>query len=244
MLKRKTKTPLQPRVISPLIVGPFLRVPHYKKPRPVADFLYEEVENTEERVEPKLKVILLKTIDELGIPGDVVEVERDYGRFQLISAQAAVYASEYNLSKYRNLRDSGGVDRHGPSSAFVMPTVKRLKTEVILVWVNGEHPWTINKRMVRVAFRAAGYVVPEECIRLPETPISGPDVEGKQGKDFACEITINGVEKVHVRCMIQHVGQPLRLRWQYAPRHVLLEEEQGQLLDSMPLQVLESEDYF
>ncbi|KAH9424013.1 54S ribosomal protein L9, mitochondrial [Dermatophagoides pteronyssinus] len=230
ILKRKVRLPSQPSLISPLIVGPFLKDrPHFREPRPVADFIYEEVED--------------KTVDEIGVPGDIVEVERDYGRFSLLSSNRAVYASPYNLNKFKQLIEAGSKDRVGPSSAFVGPTLKKLANDVIIVVMNDEHPWTLKPCHVRIGLRAAGYLVPEECIRLPDTPINGPDIEGKQGKDFAVTVTINNRETVNVRCLLHHKGHTLRLNWNRKPRHILL-DEQKELLESMPCKdALEEDEY-
>lgn len=243
-LKRKVRLPSQPKPFSPLAVGPFLRThPFYQPPRPVADYIYDEVEQKPE-VEPKLKLILLATVDELGIPGDVVEVDREFGRHHLLSSQIAVYADDYNLAKYRELIEGGSHDRSGPSSAFVMPTIKRLSKEVIIVPVNDINPWTLTVDHLRIAFRSAGYTVPNECITLPETPISGPNVEAYQGKDFAVKLTINNKETVHVRCLIHHKGLPLRLDWNREPRFIALPDEQGELLKTMPTtEAIQEEDF-
>ncbi|KAH9424002.1 mitochondrial ribosomal protein L9 [Dermatophagoides pteronyssinus] len=244
ILKRKVRLPSQPSLISPLIVGPFLKDrPHFREPRPVADFIYEEVEDSEKIEESKLKLILLETVDEIGVPGDIVEVERDYGRFSLLSSNRAVYASPYNLNKFKQLIEAGSKDRVGPSSAFVGPTLKKLANDVIIVVMNDEHPWTLKPCHVRIGLRAAGYLVPEECIRLPDTPINGPDIEGKQGKDFAVTVTINNRETVNVRCLLHHKGHTLRLNWNRKPRHILL-DEQKELLESMPCKdALEEDEY-
>ncbi len=249
LLKRKVKLPNQPKPTSNLVVGPFIREHRwYQKPRPVADYIYEEVEQEKKPPPsgdgPKLKVLLLATVDELGVAGDVVDVDRDFARHRLLSSQAAVYADPYNLAKYRSLIEEGSKDRTGPSSAFVMPTVKRLAREVIVLTVNDLKPWTLTADHVRVAFRAAGYAVPNECITLPATPIRGPDVEGLQGRDIAVKVTINGQETVHVRCLLHHKGLPLRLDWDREPRFAALPEEQGELLRTMPVkEAIKDEDF-
>lgn len=244
ILKRKVKLPSQPSLQSKIIVGPFLKEkPNFHTPRPVADFIYEEVEDTDLKEESKLKLILLKTVDELGVPGDIVEVDRDFGRFNLISSKKAVYASPYNLKFYKELIETGSKDRVGPSSAFVGPTIKRLANEVVIVVMNDENPWIIQPKHIRIAIRAAGYHVPEDCIELPKQAIQGPDIEGKQAKDFAITITINNKEKVNVRCMIHHKSLPLRLNWNRKPRYILL-EEQRELLEKMPCKdALEEDEY-
>ena len=250
ILRRKTRPPYMQRIVNPYVIGPFFessqKQPHLEELR---DHLYDEVEDTNTRPLGTMKVILLQHVDELGIPGDIVEVPVPYGRFQLISAKKADYYCDYNLKKYKSLIESGAEGRTGPSSAFVMTTVRKLANEVVLVEMNPREQWQVEKRHVKVALRKAGYVVPEEAIELPKTPINGPDIENKEGKDFAIEITINNQEKVAVRCMIHHIGQSLSPNWFRAPRFVLLPEEQSELLSKMPVQErpeeeLEKEDEY
>ena len=181
-------------------------------------------------------------MDEIGVPGDVVEVDREFARHRLLSARIAVYADEFNLKKYRELIKSGSMDRSGPSSAYVMPTVKRLVNEVIILTMNSKNPWTITRDHIRIAFRLAGFSVPNECITLPQTPITGPNIEEYEGKDFVVILTINDREKVNVRIMLHHDGQPVRLDWNRKPRYALLPEEQGELLESMPCKEAKQDD--
>ncbi len=237
ILKRKV-LPLMPEtLINPLIVGPFLKEKiKYEEPREVADYIYDYVQNTSSRKYDTIKIILLKHVEELGVAGDIVDVNRPIARFQLISGGFADYASPYNLIKYKDLIESGAKGKVGPSSAFVFSTVRRLAKEVILVEMNDKEEWIIDRSHVRIALRKAGFVVPQNSIELPKTPISGPDIAGKQGKDFAVMITINGQEKVPVRCVVHHLGQPIKPNWFRAPRFVLLPEEQSELLATMPVQ--------
>lgn len=243
ILRRKVKLPSQPHKVNSFIVGPFLKDKYkYLEPRPVADFIYEEIEEFEAQEQPKLKLLLLKTIDELGVPGNIVEVDADYGRFHLLSSNAAVYASDYNIKLFEDLIKVGSEQHSGPSSAFVGSTIKKLVNDVILIVMNDLNPWTITPKHVQIGLRAAGYCVPLECISLPSTPITGPDLEQKQGKDFAVEITINNHEKIHVRCLLHHKSLPLRNNWDRNPRFILL-EEQTDLLESMPSKEMD-EDLF
>lgn len=229
--------------MSELVIGPLWDKPRYKEPRPVADLIVDVVEQTPV-VDPKLKVILLQTVDEIGVPGDIVDVDRDFARFELLSSNSAAYYNEFNAKKYSKLIEIGAQGRSGPSSKYVNATIKKLSQEVIIVVMNDEHSWTIERKHVRIALRAAGYFVQDESlIKLPETPISGPNVAEYQGKDFAVELTINNKEKVNVRCLLHHKGQPLRLDWNTEPRYPLL-EEQAELLESMYAKPAKSEDEF
>ncbi|XP_054153972.1 39S ribosomal protein L9, mitochondrial-like isoform X2 [Oppia nitens] len=243
ILKRKVRPLYGQRLKNPYIVGPlFNDILHYKEPREVTDMIYDEVEDTDDQSLGKMKVILMDHIEELGVAGDVVEVDASYARFHLLSARKAVYYCDYNLNKYKDLIESGAEGRVGPSSAFVLTTVRQLAKECILVEMNDKHEWLIQKRHIRIAFRKTGYTVPEEAIQLPEIPITGPDIEGKEGKDFAVHIVINNQETVAVRCMVHHLGQELAINWMRAPRFVLLPEQQSQLLAQMPVLPMLEED--
>jgi len=236
ILRRKTRPLYSQRLKNELIVGPlFNDIIHYPEPRDERDFIYDVLEDSNARPLGLMKVILLKHVEELGVPGDIVEVSVPFGRFQLISAKKADYYCDYNLKKYKDLIESGAKDRVGPSSAFVMTTVRRLAKEVVLVEMNDKEEWVLQKWHIRLAFRKAGYVVPEEAIQLPDTAITGPDIAGKEGKDLAVHVTLNNQEKVWVRCMVHHLGQPLTPNWFRSPRFVLLPDEQTELLASMPV---------
>lgn len=233
IVKRRTLPPFRRDRINPLIVGPLLRENIINKYRDPADYIYDYVEDTDLRPSKPIKVLLINHVDELGVPGDIVEVDQERARFELILSGLATYASPFNLKKYQNLIEKRDKERIGPSSPFSRVTVKRLEKEVIEVVVSDNVEWTLQKWHVKVALRKAGYNVPDYAIELPKTEISGPDIQGKEGKDFAVTVTINNHEKVPVRCCIHHAGLPLKEHWFRAPRTILLPEEQGELLGSM-----------
>ena len=60
---------------------------------------------------------------------------------------------------------------------------------MLAIVMNKESEWTLEPWHVRVAFRKAGIVVPEEAITLPEKKISGPDLN-LEGKDFVVTVTV------------------------------------------------------
>lgn len=57
------------------------------------------------------------------------------------------------------------------------------------VIMNRENPWTLKPWHIRVAFRKAGVIVPEEAIELPPKEIKGPDMN-IQNKEFYVTITV------------------------------------------------------
>lgn len=56
--------------------------------------------------------------------------------------------------------------------------------------MNMEEPWTLKPWHIRVSFRKCGYIVPEYAITIPETPISGPNMD-LEGKEFFVTVTVS-----------------------------------------------------
>ena len=60
---------------------------------------------------------------------------------------------------------------------------------IMYVSMNKNQPWVIEPWHIRVAFRKAGVIVPEETIIMPPEPITGPDYD-LQDKEFAVTIKV------------------------------------------------------
>jgi len=52
-----------------------------------------------------MKVLLIKEVSTLGVPGDVVEVRPGYARNYLLPQRLAVPPSEHEMTRYANLRE-------------------------------------------------------------------------------------------------------------------------------------------
>ena len=66
-----------------------------------------------------------------------------------------------------------------------------LSRQVLTVSMNLEQPWVLQPWHLSVAFRKAGFVVPERCLQMPTAAIEGPDVEGLEGKEFIVTVTVS-----------------------------------------------------
>ncbi|KAK4320042.1 hypothetical protein Pmani_009064 [Petrolisthes manimaculis] len=199
-------------------------------------FIYELVEDTNIKKKEPVKVILKTAIDGLGSLGEVVEVKPNRARNHLLLQDLAVYASPENIEKYASLIQKRS-DEDQPSSPFALKTVKMLLKRVVSVSMNLHNPWTIEPWHLRVAFRRAGIIVPEEAFTLPPQPICGPDLS-LQNKEFAVKVKINGKEEATVRCRINHfASQPTeRLpcpanHWQYPAEPIF--PEQAAILEEL-----------
>ena len=237
ILKRRLPTPLRPRWESPFIVGEYIKDlnPHPGNPEDHDLYDHNDYKQTDELdvARPKVKVILLKHVDTIGAAGDVVEVDADIARYQLLLPKNAVYASEFNLNWYKELI-TGADKQAGPSSLLSPVTIKRLALEVFAVTMSDVNPWIVEKWHIRNALRTAGLLCPEDVIELPSTSISGPD-SNKQNKAFIVYVTINGRERVPVKCVIHHRGIDLKEQWWAGLLEPII-EEQRQRLESLPYQ--------
>ncbi|PSN36982.1 hypothetical protein C0J52_15825 [Blattella germanica] len=171
------------------------------KPLKSRNFVYDLVEDTNCRKRDDLEVILTEYVSDIGNPGDIVKMKQKFVYNNLLLPGFAVYASEENIKKYSHLSEN--VEKRKFSSPYVQGTINNLLKTSVIILMNKDVPWTIQPWHIRASFRKAGIHVPEDSIRLPEEPISGPNMDF-EGKYFEVTITINNVETVSVKCQIHH----------------------------------------
>jgi len=146
----------------------------------------------------RLQVILTDYVEGYGNRGDVVEVPVNFGRFELILAGKALYATPFNLKLMEEDRKKAA--DYVKLTKYVMKTARALKSKTIVVPMNLDNEWTLEKWNLRVALRKSGFDVPEAAIRLPEPPISGPDPD-IEAKLFRFYVTLN--RQVIVPCVLR-----------------------------------------
>lgn len=214
------------------MVGPAVRL--YNPPkerREQTDETYQVV-SSDLVHQPDMKVLLIDTVPGLGAAGDLVFVRPNRFRVQLYPSGYATYASPFNIAYYKDLIENSSSRADRPSSKISPITIDWLKKRRFLIDMNQWNPWTIEKWHVRIGFRRGGFVVPDHAIELPETPIVGPDLDLEM-KEFAVFITINKQERLPVRCVIHHIGVPLKDFWFRLRRKPIL-ADQKELIDSLP----------
>lgn len=83
--------------------------------------------------------------------------------------------------------------------------MKTLCNTLMPVYMHMKNQWTIQPQHVRIAFRKQGvHILDDECIRLPEKPISGPNLE-LEGKDFVVTVTVS-ILTVHIHYQIFQIA--------------------------------------
>ncbi|XP_046650898.1 39S ribosomal protein L9, mitochondrial-like [Daphnia pulicaria] len=213
------------------------------KPLVTKNFVYDEVENANLKKEPDLKLILTSFVEGVGLKNEIVTVRPNFGRFKLLASGLAVYASPENLEKLKkDLENSDNkVQTTLHSSRFAELTRRDLASKILVVLVNQENPWTIEKWHIRAAFRRTGIWVPDNAIKMGDKPISGPNLELEK-KYFLVTVTINNLETTPVRCMIRHWSTFPELRLPKVdgylePPYEPIFEDDREIISTLPLPV-------
>ncbi|XP_076234268.1 mitochondrial ribosomal protein L9 [Calliopsis andreniformis] len=219
------------------------KVPLYKKnqqPPPLKSkyYIYELVENTVTRKQPLIDLILLDTIENVGLKGEIISVKSERAYNTLLLPKLAVYATLENIKKYAIDDTETKKDMNIKSSKYIDRTLNLLSQQYLLVEMSMHTPWTIEKWHIKASFRKAGFIVPEDAITLPERTISGPDLL-IQDKEFYVIVKINNCEETKVRCKLHHWISDLQNQirneipiWN-RPNVAIFPEDQP-ILDSLP----------
>lgn len=211
------------------------------KPLKTKHFVYDEVDNTNLKAEPNLKLILTSFVEGIGLKNDVVSVRPNFGRTKLLSPGLAIYASPENLEKLKTEleKSSENVQSMLHSSRFAELTRRDLASWILVVLVNKENPWTIEKWHIRAAFRRSGICVPDHAIKMGDRTITGPNFELEK-KQFLVTVTINNLETTPVRCIIRHWSSLPELRLPKVegylePPYEPVFEDERQIIATLPL---------
>ena len=166
--KREKTPPLQEPKESPYIVGPYLK-PDYLPTRYITEpirprfeddfdyFIYEPI-----KVEPdesrKVKLLLIKDVEGLGIAGQVVETSYRHGASNLIARRKAEYATDFTAKWYK----FGPKTAESASTALSPRTVRLLRSQVFKLPISSNvavKPWHIG-----LALRLSGCLCPLQAI--------------------------------------------------------------------------------
>jgi len=161
-------------------------------------FRYDIVEETD--AEPgEMKVLLLKTTEEFGRRGQIRSINARTARQELLLPGFGVYASPYNLEKYKKIVLPE--DSVQSSSETVSQCVSDLQKFVVPIVMSGNNRWTLDKWHVKFALLNQGILLEENCIKIPEEKISGPN-EAIEGGEFLLMLKINDFETIKVRAVL------------------------------------------
>lgn len=237
VVKRSRKPPLLPPDATQAEIDKSIITDDYRYMR------YEVVEETDTEAQ-NIKVILLKSMEDFGLRGQILTMNAVKARQDLLLPKLATYASPENLKKYKDIvipEDS--VSYSSEEVRKSLPAISKLCVPVLM---NNLNSWTVEPWHVKVALRKVGLNADKECIHLPQQPISGPN-EDYEGKEFCVHLKLNEFEMVPIRCVLFHWSAEDVLEeippagWQMRFNQPIFHSEK-QLLESLPREKIEDSD--
>ncbi|MFH4975945.1 hypothetical protein AB6A40_002654 [Gnathostoma spinigerum] len=144
---------------------------------------YEVVDDETSHPAGPLKVILLKDVEGIGHQFDIVDVDREIARNDLLLTKSATYASPFDLIYYgkmkERMRDELASRIRIPYDYLVVG--RRLVRQIIPLHVSMDKPWTIDRTIIKVSLRESGIDIVDDAIYIGKDAPSGPnfDIEAK-----------------------------------------------------------------
>lgn len=156
--------------------------------------IYKLVEDTRNRPQEKMELILTQTVPKLGGRGDTVFVKKSVGRNKLLHQGLAVYPSPENKNIFaeelRLLREGKPEERVQTRTGLM--TVEYLKSSHLKISQMPSEEFQVNKEVVCRHFqKRLGVIVPPNTLSLPFESV-------KEVGDYWCEVTVNGIDTVRV----------------------------------------------
>jgi len=149
--------------------------------------------NTDTQPAGNMDVILATDVEGLGLKGDIVTVNKVLARTHMLPVGVADYVSPENMARYEQIRKERENMKRQTMTA--LKTSKQLAAMTLPIPMSATVPWTLSKTHVRVAFRAVGVELKDDCIGLPEQPVT-------QHGNVTIQITVNEMDKVNVKAII------------------------------------------
>ena len=127
---------------------------------------------------PRLSIILMEDIENLGVKGQIVKVKHGYGRNHLLPYKRAVYATPDNISKLNAFE----VEKEKASSVVTSDIIANyLSDKILCIQHDPNDESAIFEQHISKAFHdALSLHVPLDCIELEE-PITDFELEQSVG---------------------------------------------------------------
>ena len=149
---------------------------------------------------PRLRMILLEDVENIGMKGDVVKVKRAIGRNNLIPNKLAIYGTYENLIKHGIDPKTVADDVGSKVPINVLNYLKRQEINLVIPDTEDVHEetkdnWVITRHDVIEYFWRHGHlVVPINCIKLFGC---GDNIIRETGS-YTAEVTLNNTMTIPV----------------------------------------------
>ncbi|XP_054836296.1 39S ribosomal protein L9, mitochondrial [Eublepharis macularius] len=170
--------------------------------------VYRLVEDTKCSPKEPMELILTESVEGLGTRGDIISVDKSYGRNRLLAQNLAVYPSPENKKMFeeemRLLREGKVEKSQTLSGARTARFLQRCHLEV---GMKSDVKWELTNEIVARCFlRNLWIMVPPYAVKLPDEPIT-------QYGEYWCEVTVNGLDTVRVPMSVVNFVQPKTRRY-------------------------------
>jgi hypothetical protein len=170
-------------------------------------YMIYQIESTKTHDQP-VKVILLKTIEDYGVKGQIISPPSTRANRDLLLTKLAVYHNQENLEKYADIVIPEDTKMFSSQTALLM--TRKWAKKTVSVDMSLDNEWRLEKWHLVAMFRKYRLWLTEDQIHIPseesQGKISGPDIN-LENKEFIVQITINNFDKVKVRCRIHQVSR-------------------------------------
>ncbi|KAE9552652.1 hypothetical protein FO519_004131 [Halicephalobus sp. NKZ332] len=168
---------------------------------------YELVEEETSTPTGPLKVILLQDVEGVGHQFDIVEVDRELARNDLLLTKKAAYASPFDLKYYGAMKERMK-DELAKRVRIPFESLKigrELQKLVVPITVSMDNPWTLGKTIILASLRQIGVEILDEGVFLSSEPISGPNFQ-YEAKLIRFYIVINKQYVVPMLGRVSHIS--------------------------------------
>ncbi|XP_077176675.1 large ribosomal subunit protein bL9m isoform X2 [Paroedura picta] len=166
------------------------------------------VEDTKHSPKQPMELILTDSVEGLGLRGDLVYVDKTYGRNKLLAKNLAVYASPENKKMFEEeikLLQEGKLSKSQTLTGI--KTVRFLETCHLEVGMKNNIEWRLTPEIVARHFlKDLKVMVPPYAVKLPDEPI-------ERFGEYWCEVTVNGLDTVRVPMTVTSFMLPKKKRY-------------------------------
>ncbi|CAJ0963400.1 unnamed protein product, partial [Mesorhabditis belari] len=127
-----------------------------------------------------IELILMEDVEGVGHQFDVVMVETDYARTELLPTRKAVYASPFDLKYYGDMKEKMKDELASrvriPYEYLVVG--RQLQKMVVPIKISMDNKWELNSTVIKASLRQIGVDILDDAIYVPsDPPITGPNFE-------------------------------------------------------------------
>ncbi|XP_060113841.1 large ribosomal subunit protein bL9m, partial [Heteronotia binoei] len=169
--------------------------------------VFRLIEDTKHSPKQPMELLLTDSVEGLGVRGDLVLVDKSYGRNKLLANNLAIYPSPENKKMLEEEMKDGNLAKTQTQSGT--KTVRFLQTCHLEVGMKNNVKWELTPEIVARHFlKNLKVMVPPYAVKLPDEPIT-------RWGEYWCEVTVNGLDTVRVPMSVVRFMLPKTKRYKH-----------------------------